>query len=183
MVNVELVRAGEHLVGTVGEQRVELVLDIPNSRAGIRGESLGAPVGGYWRIESNFNTLDSVGLFLGEYDGRPVHLRSDVHLTPHYAVRHADVSGAVGEQELRAHVAPVEAPAYGPTVMSIDGDFDGAVITLFVTVATDLSEAHINGVIGGHTICIDAALSSVSGQYDGPAALFPLLVSCLLYFI
>jgi len=183
VVDVELVRADEHLVGTVGEQRVELVLDIPNSRAGIRGESLGAPVGGYWRIESNFNNLDSVGLFLGEYDGRPVHLRSDVQLTPHYAVRHADVSGAVGEQELRAHVAPVEAPAYGPTVMSIDGDFDGAVITLFVTVATDLSEAHINGVIDGHTISIDATLSSVSGQYDGPAALFPLLVSCLLYFI
>src|ERR1700734_766708 len=61
VVDVELVRAGEHLVGRVGEQRVELVLDIPNSRAGIRGESLGAPVGGYWRIESNFNTLDSVG--------------------------------------------------------------------------------------------------------------------------
>ena len=183
VVDVELVRAGERLVGMVGEQRVELVLDIPNSRAGIRGESLGAPVGGYWRIESNFNNLDPVGLFLGEYDGRPVHLRSDVHLTPHYAVRHADVSGAVGEQELRAHVAPIEAPAYGPTVMNIDGDFDGAVITLFVTVATDLSEAHINGVIGGHTISIDAALSSVSGQYDGPAALFPLLVSCLLYFI
>ena len=183
MVDVELVRAGEHLAGTVGEQRVELVLDIPNSRAGIRGESLGAPLGGYWRIESNFSNLDPVGLFLGEYDGRPVHLRSDVHLTPHYAVRHADVSGAVGEQELRAHVAPVEAPAYGPTVMSIDGDFDGAVITLFVTVATDLSKAHINGVIGGHPISIDATLSSVSGQYDGPAALFPLLVSCLLYFI
>jgi hypothetical protein len=183
VVDVELVRAGEHLVGTVGEQRVELVLDIPNSRAGIRGESLGAPVGGYWRIESNFNNLDPVGLFLGQYDGRPVHLRSDVHLTPHYAVRHADVSGAVGEQELRAHVAPVEAPAYGPAVMSIDGDFDGAAITLLVTVATDLSEAHINGVIGGHTISIDATLSSVSGQYDGPAALFPLLVSCLLYFI
>ena len=34
--------------------------------------------------------------------------------------------------------------------MSIDGDFDGAVITLLVTVATDLGEAHINGVIGGH---------------------------------
>ena len=165
VVDVELVRAGEHLAGTAGEQRVELVLDIPNSRAGIRGESLGAPVGGYWRIESNFNNLDPVGLFLGEYNGRPVHLRSDVHLTPDYAVRHADVSGAVGEQELRAHVAPVEAPAYGPTVMSIDGDFDGAVITLLVTVATDLSEAHINGVIGGHTISIDATPSSVSGQY------------------
>jgi hypothetical protein len=69
VVDVELVRAGEHLAGTVGEQRVELVLDIPNSRAGIRGESLGAPVRGYWRIGSNFNNLDPVGLFLGEYDG------------------------------------------------------------------------------------------------------------------
>ena len=183
MVDVELVRAGEHLAGRAGGQRVELVLDIPGSRAGIRGESLGAPVGGYWRIESNFSNLDPAGLFLGEYDGRPVHLRSGVHLTPHYALRHADVCGAVGEQELRAHVAPVESPAYGPTVMSIDGDFDGAVITLFATVATDLGEAHLNGVIDGHTISIDAALSSVSGQYDGPAALFPLLVSCLLYFI
>jgi len=183
VVDVNLVRTDERLVGSVGEQRVELLLKIPRSRAGVRGESLGAQVGGYWRIESNFNNRDPVGLFLGEYDGEPVHLRSAVHLTSDYAVRHADVSGTLGEQELRARVAPVEAPAYGPTVMGVDGNFDGAAITLFVAVATDLGEAHINGVIGGHAISIDATRSSVSGQYDGPAALFPLLVSCLLYFI
>jgi hypothetical protein len=183
VVAVNLVRTDERLVGVVGEQRVELLLEIPNSRAGVRGESLGAQVGGYWRIESNFNNRDPVGLLLGEYDGEPVHLRSEVHLTPHYDVRHADVSGTVGEQELRVHVAPVEAPAYGPTVMGVDGHFDGAAITLFVTVATDLSEAHINGIIGGHSTSIDATRSSVSGQFDGPAALFPLLVVSLLYFI
>jgi hypothetical protein len=183
MADVELARTDDRLAGSVGEQRVELLLEIPSSRAGVRGESLGAQVGGYWRIESNFNNLDPAGLFLGEYDGEPVHLRSEVHLTPHYAVRHADVSGTVGEQELRAHVAPVEAPAYGPAVMGVDGHFDGAAITLLVTVATDLSQAHINGAVGGHTVSIDATRSSVSGRYDGPAALFPLLVSCLLYFV
>jgi len=65
VVAVNLVRTDERLVGVVGEQRVELLLEIPNSRAGVRGESLGAQVGGYWRIESNFNNLDPVGLFLG----------------------------------------------------------------------------------------------------------------------
>ncbi|MDQ2874664.1 MAG: hypothetical protein M3Y33_07605 [Actinomycetota bacterium] len=65
--------------------------------------------------------------------------------------------------------------------MGVDGHFDGAAITLLVMVAVDLSEAHINGVVGGHTVSIDAARSSASGRYDGPAALFPLLVSCLLY--
>lgn len=183
MAGVELVRTDGRLVGSVGEQRVELLLQIPGSRGGVRGESLGAQVGGYWRIESNFSSLDPAGLFLGAYDGEPVHLRSEVHLTPHYAVRHADVSGTIGEQELRAHVAPVEAPAYGPAVMGVDGHFGGAAITLLVTVATDLSAAHINGVIGAHTVSIDATHSSVSGRYDGPAALFPLIVSCLLHFV
>lgn len=107
MVDVELVRTDESLAGVVGDQRVALLLKIPRSRAAVRGQSLGAQVAGYWRIESSSNNLDPVGLFLGEYDGEPVHLRSEVHLTPHYAVRHADVSGAVGEQELQAHVAPV----------------------------------------------------------------------------
>lgn len=67
--------------------------------------------------------------------------------------------------------------------MGVDGQFDGAAITLFVTVAGDLSEAHINGVIGGNTVSIDATRSLVTGRYEGPAALFPLLVSCLLFFI
>jgi len=167
----------------VGEQLVDLLLELPASSAGVRGQSLGAQVGGYWRIDSNFNNPDPTGVFLGEYDGEPVHLRSDVHLTPQFAVRHADVSGSVGERELRARVAPVEAPAHGPIVMSVDGHFDKTEITLFVTVATDLTEAHISGVIGGTTINIDATRSSVTGQYDGPAVLLPLLVSCLLFFI
>lgn len=180
---VELARTDERLVGFVGEHRVDIALKVPTSRSGIRGESLGAQVDGYWNIESNLASLDPVGLFLGEYDGQPVHLRSQIHLTPHYAVRHADVSGAVGEHELRAHVAPVDAPACGPTIMCVDGDFDGAVITLFVSVEADLSEAHINGVINGNTVNIGATRSSVSGQCDGPAALFLLLTCSLLHFI
>ena len=183
MADIDLVRTDERLVGLVGDQRVELLLTIPSGRGGVRGESLGAQVGGYWRIESNFNNPDPVGLFLGEYDGEPVHLRSDVQLAPDYAVHHADVAGTVGEQELRAHVAPVETPASTRTVMGVDGHFAQAVITLFVTVAADLSEARLDGVIDGHTISVHAARESVTGQYDGPAALFPLLVSCLLYFI
>jgi hypothetical protein len=183
MADVELVRTDEGLAGVVGEQRVDLFLAIPRSRAGVRGQSLGAKVAGYWRIESNYNNLDPVGLFLGEYNGEPVHLRNEVHLTPHYAVRHADLSGAVGDRELQARVAPVEAAAFGPTVMGVDGHFDGAAITLFVTVGGDLEDAHIHGVIGGHIVSIDATRSSVTGRYEGPAALFSLLVSCLLYFI
>lgn len=179
MVAVSLVRTDKSLIGVVGEQSVELLLGLPRSRGGVRGQCLGAQVGGYWRIESNFDNLDPVGLFVGEYDGQPVHLRSEVHLTPHYA----DICGTVGERELRARVAPVEAPAYGPTVVDIDGHFDGAGITLFVTVATDLSGAPINGIIGGQAISVDATRASVSGQYDGPATLFPLLVGCLLFFI
>jgi len=180
---VELVRTEERLLGSVGEQRVDLVLKIPASGSGVHGQSLGAQVGGYWRVESNSSNLDPVGLFIGEYDGQPVHLRSQIHLTSHYAVRQAEVSGAVGERELRAHLTPVETPAHGPTVIDVDGDFDRATITLFVTVATDLSEAHINGVIGGHMVRMGATHSSVSGEYEGPAALFPLLTCSLLCFI
>lgn len=183
MADIELVHTEERLVGVVGEQPVDLLLTLPARHAGIRGQSLGAQVAGYWRIESNFNNPDPVGIFLGEYDGEPVHLRSEVHLTPHFAVRHATVSGVVGKIQLVAQVAPVEAPANGPTVFSADGHFGKTEITLLAAVASDLSEAHINGAIGGHTIRIDATRSSVAGQYDGPAALFPLLVSCLLFFI
>jgi len=182
VADVELVRTDQGFAGGVGDQRVELLLEL-SSRGAVRGKSFGAQIGGYWRIESNLNDLDPVGLFLGEYAREPVHVRSEVHLTPHYAVRHADVSGTVGEQELQTRVAPVEAPASGPTIVGVDGHFDGAAITLFVTVEGDLSEAHIHGVIGGHTVSIDATRSSVTGRYEGPAALFPLLVSCLSYFV
>jgi len=68
-------------------------------------------------------------------------LRSEVRLTPYYAVRYVDMSSTVGDQGRGARAAPVEAPAYGPTGMGVDGDFGGAVITVFATVMTDLSSA------------------------------------------
>jgi hypothetical protein len=179
---VHLERTEGGLAGVVGDQRVDLVPDVPNSRAGIRGTSLGGRVDGYWNIESNHNNLDPVGIFLGEYDGSPVFLRNEVHLTPHYALRHADVSGTIGEQELRARVTSVEAPAYGPGVWGVDGHFDGATITLFVAVASDLSGARVDGVIDGRPLNLDATRTSVTGEYAGPPALFPLLVCSPLYF-
>ena len=191
MVAISLMRSDRTLVGTVGPQRVDLLLDLPRSSAGVRGYCLDAEVGCYWRIESNSDNLDPVGLLLGEYNGEPVYLRSEVHLTPYYTVRHADITGTVGQQEVRVRAAPVEAPAYGPNVMGIDGHFDGATITLFVAVMGDLSGASISGVIDGNTVRIDAtptdrdrpAQTSVTGEYDGPAALFPLFVCSLLFFI
>jgi len=179
---VQLERVEGGLAGVVGDQRVDLVLDVPNSRASVRGTSMGGRVDGYWHIESNFNNLDPIGIFLGEYDGSPVFLRNEVHLTPHYALKHADLSGAIGEQELRARVAAVEAPAYGPSVWGVDGNFDGTTITVFVAVASDLSGARLDGVIGGLPIKLDATRSSVTGEYAGPRALFPLLVCSPLYF-
>jgi hypothetical protein len=113
----------------------------------------------------------------------PVFLRSEVHLTSHYALRHADLSGRIGDVEFGARVAPVEAPAYGPSVVGIDGQLDGETVTLFVAVAADLSEAQVEGVIAGCQIKIDATHSSITGDYAGPPALFPLLVGSLLYFL
>jgi hypothetical protein len=179
---VQLERVEGTLAGVVGDQRVDLVLDVPNSRAGIRGTSLGGRLDGYWHIESNYNNLAPVGIFLGEYDGSPVFLRNEVHLTPRYALTHADVSGAIGEQELRARVAAVEAPAYGPSVWGVDGNFGDTTITLFVAVASDLSGARLDGVIGGVPIKLDATHTSVTGEYAGPPALFPLLLCSPLYF-
>jgi hypothetical protein len=180
---VELERIENALSGVVGDDRVDLVLDVPNSRAGIRGTSLGARVEGYWRIESNYNNVDPVGLFLGEYDGSPVFLRSEVHLTPYYALRHADISGAIGEQVVQARVAAVDAPAHGPSVLGIDGDFEGETISVFVAAATDLSGVHIDGVIGGRPIKINATRTSVIGEYAGPRALFLLFACTPLYFL
>jgi hypothetical protein len=179
---VQLERIGGGIAGVVGDQRVDLVLDVPNSGAGIRGTSLGGRVDGYWHIESNYNNLDPVGIFLGEYNGSRVFLRNEVHLTPRYALRHADLSGTIGEQELRARITSVEAPAFGPSVWGVDGDFDGTTITVFVAVATDLSGASLDGVIGGLPIKLDATHTSVTGEYEGPRALFPILVCSPLYF-
>jgi hypothetical protein len=178
---VQLERGEGTLAGVVGDQRVDLVF-VPHSRAGIRGTSLGGRLDGYWHIESNYNNLDPVGIFLGEYDGSPVFVRNEVHLTPYYALRHADVFGAIGEQELRARVAAVEAPAFGPSVWGIDGNFDGSTITLFVAVASDLSGARLDGVIDGTPVKLDATHASVLGEYAGPPALFPLLLCSPLYF-
>ena len=73
---VQLERGEGTLAGVVGDQRVDLVF-VPHSRAGIRGTSLGGRLDGYGHIESNYNNLDPVGVFLGEYDDSPVFLRNE----------------------------------------------------------------------------------------------------------
>ncbi|HEY0870993.1 MAG TPA: hypothetical protein VGD55_11390, partial [Acidothermaceae bacterium] len=75
-----------------------------------------------------------------------------------------------------------EAPAFGPSVWGVDGDFAGTTITVFVAVATDLSGARLDGVIGGLPINLDATHASVTGEYEGAPALFPLLLCSPLYF-
>ena len=64
----------------------------------------------------------------------------------------------------------------------IDGNFDGTTITLFVAVASDLSGARLDGVIGGIPVKLDATHTSVIGEYAGPPALFPLFLCSPLYF-
>ena len=182
MADVELRRVEEGVTGSVGDQRVELLLAL-GSRGSIHGESLGVRVDGYWHVESNYRNLDPVGLFLGDYDGTHVFLRSEVQLTPHYSIRHADIFGAVGDLKLQGRIAPVDAPAHGPRVVGIDGQINGEPVTLFVAIAGDLSGGSISGVIGGQQIRLEATRTSITGSYDGPPLVFPLLVGSLLYFL
>jgi hypothetical protein len=162
---------------------VDLVLDVPASRAGIRGTCLGVSVNGYWRIESNHDNLDPEGLFLGDYGGSPIFLRNEVHLTPRYALRHADLVGKIGDQAVHARIASVEAPAYGPSVLGIDGEFDGDTISVYVAAATDTSDVHLDGLVGGRPIKLDVTNRSISGEYSGPDALFLLFACVPLYFL
>jgi hypothetical protein len=76
VVAVSLVRADGTLVEVVGAQRVNLLLDVPHSKAGIRGECLRAAVGGYLHIKSNFKNLDPVG-FSSANTPASRHLRSE----------------------------------------------------------------------------------------------------------
>jgi len=62
-VEVSLIRSDESLLGMVGKQRVDLLLDFPSSRAGFRGDCFGAKVGGCWQIGSNPTTSILSGSF------------------------------------------------------------------------------------------------------------------------
>ena len=183
MAEVHLERVENSLSGVLGARRVDLVLNVPNSRAGMRGTSLGVSVDGHWRIESNHDNLQPVGLFLGDYGGSPVYLRNEVHLTPRYSLRHADLSGTIGDHTVRARIASVEAPAFGPDVVGVDGDFDGETISVYVASAGNLSGIHVDGIIGGHPIKLDVTRGSIRGEYSGPDALFPLFACTPLYFV
>ena len=147
MATVQLEYVGNALSGTVGDETVDLVLDLSNSQAGIRGSCLGVSVGGYWHIESNYDTKDPVGMFLGEFGGAPVALRSEAHLTPYCVLRHAELTGQVGDAILEATIASVEAPASGPSVLSIDGTFGDTAFTVYAAQAADYS-IRLEGLVG-----------------------------------
>ena len=181
MATVQLEYAGNVLSGTVGVETVDLVLDVPNSQAGIRGSCLGVSVAGYWHIESNYDRNDPVGVFLGEYGGAPVALRNQVHLTPSCALRHADLTGQVGDAGLEARIASVEVPASGPGVLSIDGTFDDAAFTVYVIQAADHS-IRLEGLVCGRTMRLEVHRPTLHGEYSGPSALFPLFACTPFYF-
>lgn len=183
MPRVLLTRRGDELTGTVGDDRVDLVLSVPDSQASVRGRCLGAAVGGYWRIASNAEDLNPVGLFLGEFGGEPVFLRSEVHLSPTYGLGHVDVIGAAGDRELSARIVPVDRSTSDSSLVEIDGRFDGQALTFFAGVSGDDASAHLEGVVGGLTVTLTVTRSEVGGDYAGPPQLFPLLVASLLYFL
>ena len=195
MAAISLTGRDGGVTGMVGDNLVDLHLE-RNGLSRVSGDSFGARVDGHWRIESNCGNDDPVELFLGEYDGLPVFLRSEVHLAPLSSLRHADITGDIGSQQLRARAAPVDAA--GPLVVGIDGHFDGQALTLFATIAGDLSGGQLAGVIGAHHLKIEATRTNITemydgppaslpltitGEYDGPPALFPLLVCALVYFL
>lgn len=184
MAIVDLTRTAAGLAGAVGELPFDLQFDAPNSHAGVRGVSMGVTVEGHWHIESNFENVNPVGRFIGLYDDSQVLLCNEAHLTPDYALRHADLSGSIGGEELMARIAPVDAPAHGPMVLGVDGQIDRKVITLLAAVHTGrTARAQITGAVDGRQVNLVATRSGVAGTYDAPAPLLPLLVMALAYFI
>lgn len=142
-----------------------------------------------WNIGDNHRNLDPITELHGTFAGDPVRLTGDFHLTDYYAFRYADITGSVGDDELSARIASVEAPAIAPATISIDGTFGSNSVTLYASIEGDLS-GRIEGLVGGRPMKLNAIVDrsdghsvDVVGEYDGPAALLTLLVGALIYFL
>lgn len=182
MPSINITRTINGLEGTVADQSIRLVAQIPRHHGDIRGEYMGSQLHCYWNIESNFRTSDPSATLLGEYDSLPIVVRSQIHLTRSYALRGAEIDGMLGHVPVQARLKPVDAPAHGPRVIEIDGTFGTDGITLFATLDTGRRLAQLYGGIGNAQIAVEITAESITGEYAAAKPLFPLLVVPLLYF-
>lgn len=189
MSSVDLTYQRALVDGTVGAEPVRFTMQTRH-RSGSRGTSVGLALDVSWNIGDNHRNLDPITELHGTFAGDPVRLTGDFHLTDYYAFRYADITGSVGDDELSARIASVEAPAIAPATISIDGTFGSNSVTLYASIEGDLSGGRIEGLVGGRPMKLNAIVDrsdghsvDVVGEYDGPAALLTLLVGALIYFL
>jgi len=186
-VNVAYTKKGR-LIGTVHGQRVDMIAVLPGSPGTVSGRLAGERVDADWQITYD-GTSDQTVLPVtlhGSLAGQDVALTAVFRLQPDFLFDSGTVSGNAAGQPVQAQVS--NAPGQTTSSVNVDGSFAGTAFSLYGTV--DLSpngSGLVKGTVGGKPVQLNATFRlgkiRITGDFNGPPALFGLAAGGLIYFL
>lgn len=181
---VELTHSGGQLTGTLGQQSVDLSLDLPAENGRAEGNLGDMAVWASWNLADTWHDAAPVAMHgvLGEAS---LGLFGWVHRDPRLAFDHATIDGHFASQPVWAHVEEGDPGTFTGT-FAAHGMFAGADFSLRGTVTCGYS-AMITGAVSGHPIALkgqrnpsSSSGSAITGIYEGPTPLL-LVISAVVF--
>jgi hypothetical protein len=190
LIKVDLVHKEQQLTGVVGEEPIDLLLDVPCHAGEVRGNFAGHDLVASWQLGDNYYEHPDVsGTASGTFAGQAFELLGVFHLDSNYAIEAAEISGEIGGEPIAVNLQPATGGLSPTRTVAIDGTFAGTEFSIFSTISGDLTSGHVRGVVDGHALRLDASKEQkdgsvrVTGTYGGPPAILALAVGTFLYFI
>jgi hypothetical protein len=182
--SVELTFAKSVLSGSIGKRKMKLVF--PTSSAPISGTVAGEPTKVQLQTADNSSSGPVVPASLSGTLGKgPVSVVGAFTLAPSFLFESGSVSGNVGRNGIRVNVTP--ASGESSSSVNVSGTYGDTALSLFATVAGDLSSGLIRGYVGKMAVHLVAKQSRgahrITGTYGGPPELLALTVGSLIYFL
>jgi hypothetical protein len=180
------------LSGSIGDQVVNLQLNVPTHNGEATGSFAGMPVSARWENGNNYTIYPDVPSDVkGSFAGLPVELHATFHLEPNYLFDRGTVSGNVGSDVLVAKVERASGGLNSTSTVAVDGMLGSTPFTIYAAIDGSLTRGEIRGTVGDSPIRIDATRTHapdapethLEGVYIGPPVLLALVVGTFLHFI
>jgi hypothetical protein len=175
------------LTGTFAGRRVDLTSKLPSGSGTARGTVAGDTSNANWQITYNGTASQRVVpvRLRGRLAAQAVSLTAVFRLKPNVLFDSGTVTGTAGGRPVHAQAS--SAPGESSSSVNVNGTFAGTPFSLYGTLAGDLTNGLIRGMVNGKRAHWTAQAKSgaihITGNYSGPSELFVLATGSLIYFL
>ena len=177
------------LAGTIGADRVELTLELPNSASTARGSVAGEPVNVTWTLSDNSTGDPELPATLqGTIGTKRVEVHGAFTLTPGFWFSKAVIRGTIAGIELEATVQPASGAFGRSSTVVANGTLGDESFEVYAAVDGGLERGVIRGTYGDRPVHLDAhsenhSETAIAGRSSAPPWFTVLITASLLFFV